>query len=129
MKELIIREEIKKFSTDHYSIANENGAGLLPDKTTFISHIFSNKTVMPVPALFKTSGGKEFKVVIWELDCEYDGDSFGFFGYCDFKNYGTSESGKNGFGLRLVSGEIKFRSDGTARYASIGVMTTGSYHR
>ena len=130
METMIIRSEIEKFKTEQCYI-NQKGVAIIPTKAVFMEHIAADKTLKPAPLIFVTEEGKEFKVVILELDCSGDGTRFFFFGYCDFINYGRTENDivKNGSGLRLISGKINFKTDGTPHLVFLNAMKEGCYNR
>jgi hypothetical protein len=78
---------------------------------------------------FKTKEGKVFNICIWELFCSSNTD-FQFYGYCDVAYYGSGlYSNKEGYGFRLISGNILFQESGVPEAALLQVMKENTFHR
>ncbi len=136
MSELIIRDEIEKHATENWDIHINQPGVIIPSKQQLIDHIFTKNVDArnrfeddTLLLKFKDTDGKELKVCIWELMCS-SAYSYRFYGYCDFAYYGSGLfSNKEGYGMRLITGEFTFNEDGSPLGAYMRAMKEGVYHR
>jgi hypothetical protein len=135
MSGLIIRDEIKKHSTENYQITASEG-GSLPTKQQLLDHLFTDQIDKrnkfedkSLLLKFKMADDNELEVCVWELACSSE-NFYEFFGYCGYTYYGSGlYSNKEGYGMRLINGTLTFSKDGAGSFASLNAMPEKTYHR